>query len=65
MTLNHNLNGLDKIGWRYTLKAIEMANEIQLLEPPHERYGREEQCVRTYTAWGLFCWQRYVARHLP
>jgi hypothetical protein len=62
LTLIHNLNGSDKIGWRrYTLKAVEMAHEIQLFGPPLERHSPEEQCARTYTAWGLFCWQRYAA----
>ncbi len=61
LNIIHNLNGSDKIGWRYTLKAIELADEIQLFGPPPKRYGREMLCVRAYTAWELFCWQRYVA----
>lgn len=64
LTLIYNLNGTDKLGWRFTLKAIEMADEIQLLGLPLEHHTPEMQRVRTYTAWGLFCWQRYVA-HLP
>jgi hypothetical protein len=61
LTLIYNLNGSDKIGWRYTLRAIELAKEIQLLEPPPENHSREMLCVRAYTAWGLFYWQRYDA----
>ena len=61
LTLIYNLNGSDKIGWRFTLKAIEMADEIQLLGPPLEHHNPEMQRARTYTAWGLFCWQKYVA----
>ena len=41
LNIIHNLNGSDKIGWRYTLKAIELADEIQLFGSPPERYGRE------------------------
>jgi hypothetical protein len=58
LTLVYILNGSDRIGWRYTLRAIDMANEIQLLGPPAEHHDREMQCARAYTAWGLFCWQR-------
>jgi hypothetical protein len=58
MNSTYNLNGLDKIGWRGTLKAIDMAYEIGLFGPPLDKYTPEEQCVRTYTAWCLFCWQR-------
>ncbi len=60
LNIIHNLNGSDKIGWRYTLKAVELAGEIQLFESPPERYGREMLGVRAYTAWALFCWQTYV-----
>ncbi|KAK3310454.1 uncharacterized protein B0T15DRAFT_389212 [Chaetomium strumarium] len=63
LTIIYSLNGSDKIGWRYTLKAIDMANEIQLFGPLLERHGPELQCVRTYTAWGLFCWQSLVTYH--
>ena len=60
LNLVYNLNGSDKIGWRYTLRAIEMAEDIQLMGPPLDHHTPEMQCVRAYTAWGLFCWQRYV-----
>ncbi|KAH6650068.1 hypothetical protein F5144DRAFT_555191 [Chaetomium tenue] len=63
LTLIYNLNGTDKLGWRFTLKAIEMADEIQLLDLPLEHHTPEMQCVRTYTAWGLFCWQSLGSYH--
>ncbi|KAK3301063.1 uncharacterized protein B0H64DRAFT_382525 [Chaetomium fimeti] len=63
LTLIYNLNASDKIGWRFTLNAIEMADEIQLLGPPLERHSPEMQCARTYTAWGLFCWQNLGSYH--
>lgn len=59
LTLIYNLNGSDKIGWRYTIRAVEMGYEIQLFDAPLESLGPEMQCVMTYTAWGLFFWQRY------
>ncbi|KAK3899213.1 hypothetical protein C8A05DRAFT_46654 [Staphylotrichum tortipilum] len=63
LNLVYNLNGSDKIGWRYTLRAIEMAHEIQLMRPPQDRHTPEMQCVRAYTAWGLFCWQSLGCYH--
>ncbi|KAL1837226.1 hypothetical protein VTJ49DRAFT_4108 [Mycothermus thermophilus] len=65
MLLNfiQNINGSDKIGWRCTLKAIDMAHEIGLFGPQLDRYTADEQCVRTYTAWALFCWQSLSSYH--
>ncbi|KAK4128133.1 hypothetical protein N657DRAFT_564260 [Parathielavia appendiculata] len=63
LTLAYNLNGSDKIGWRFTQRAIEMADEIQLLGPPLEHHDRDTQCARAYTAWGLFCWQSLSSYH--
>lgn len=37
-----------------------MADEIHLMEGPAGYHGPEMQRARAYTAWGLFCWQRYV-----
>ncbi|KAJ4295913.1 hypothetical protein N0V88_004615 [Collariella sp. IMI 366227] len=60
--LVYNLNGSDRIGWRiFTLRATEMANEMDLLGPPQAQDDPEMQCARTYTAWGLFCWQSLVS----
>ncbi|KAK4101616.1 hypothetical protein N658DRAFT_558748 [Parathielavia hyrcaniae] len=63
LTLAYNLNGSDKIGWRFTQTAIEMADEIQLLGPLLEHHDGEVQCARTYTAWGLFFWQSLSSYH--
>ncbi|KAL2134955.1 hypothetical protein VTI74DRAFT_10276 [Chaetomium olivicolor] len=63
LTIIYNINGSDKIGWRFTLRAIEMANQINLLGPPLAHYGADMQCVRTYTAWALFCWQSLESYH--
>ena len=54
-------NGFDKIGWRYTLRSFEMANEIQLFRKPRNDVGRDLRCVRDFTAWAFFVWQRCVA----
>lgn len=56
-------NGADKIGWRYTLRAIEMASEIQLFRKPREDIGPAVQCVRSFTAWSIFCWQSLICYH--
>ncbi|KAL2178768.1 uncharacterized protein P884DRAFT_284140 [Thermothelomyces heterothallicus CBS 202.75] len=63
LTLVYNLNGSDRIGWRFTLTAIKMAEQIQLLGPPLKHHGPEMQRARTYTAWGLFCWQALGCYH--
>lgn len=54
-------NGSDKIGWRYSLRAIEMAHEINLFAPTPPEMDREMRNVREYTAWVVFMWQRYVS----
>ncbi|KAL2261349.1 hypothetical protein VTK26DRAFT_4346 [Humicola hyalothermophila] len=63
INLIHNLNGSDKIGWRYTKRAIDMGNEIQLWSGPLGSHGPEMQSVRAYTAWGLFGWQCLNSYH--
>ncbi|KAK4155533.1 hypothetical protein C8A00DRAFT_13446 [Chaetomidium leptoderma] len=63
LTLVYNLNGSDKIGWRFTLRALEIADDIQLLGPPLEHHGPEMRIAWTYTAWGLFCWQSLCSYH--
>ncbi|KAH6619763.1 hypothetical protein B0J18DRAFT_451092 [Chaetomium sp. MPI-SDFR-AT-0129] len=57
LTIIYDLNGSDKIGWRYTKKALELAEEINLLGPPLDYHDADTRCVRTYTAWHLFYWQ--------
>jgi len=52
------LNGSDKVGWRYTLRAVEMAYEIDLFQPRPDM-EIQAQCVWDYTAWAVFIWQRY------
>ncbi|KAK0730418.1 hypothetical protein B0H67DRAFT_32036 [Lasiosphaeris hirsuta] len=56
-------NGSDKIGWRYTLRAIEMASEIQLFRKPRGNMSPAVQCVRSFTAWSIFCWQSLMCYH--
>ena len=64
LNMVHDLNGSDKIGWRFTLRALEMAHEIGLFEAPLEHRDAETQHAMAYTAWALFVWQRYVREAL-
>ncbi|EGS18031.1 uncharacterized protein CTHT_0060450 [Thermochaetoides thermophila DSM 1495] len=57
INLIQNINGADKIGWRVTVRALELAREIKLFDEPPEYYGPEMVIVRTYTAWACYCWQ--------
>ncbi|KAK4190465.1 putative nitrogen assimilation transcription factor [Podospora australis] len=63
LTVVYNLNGSDKIGWKYTVRAVEMAHEIQLYGPLREGDGNDLSCVRTYTAWAVFNWQSLSSYH--
>ena len=59
LNILYNMNGTDKIGWRYTIRAVEMANEIQLFRLSDDS-SSDTRCVWDYTAWLLFTWQRCV-----
>lgn len=56
-------NGSDKIGWRYSLRAIEMAHEINLFGPAQPETDREMRNVREFTAWIVFTWQSVNSYH--
>ncbi|KAK3496731.1 uncharacterized protein B0T23DRAFT_63586 [Neurospora hispaniola] len=56
-------NGSDKIGWRYSLRAIEMAHEINLFGPAQPEMDREMRDVREFTAWVVFTWQSVNSYH--
>jgi hypothetical protein len=51
---------MDKIGWAYTMQAVTMAHALQLYNPAAEVKGRKQRAVRNFTAWALYCFQRYV-----
>lgn len=55
-----NLDGLDSIGWQYTVQAIRVADSLGLFESlPHDT-DPDLRISYEFTAWTLFCWQRYA-----
>lgn len=52
------LNALDRIGFRYTIRAVEMAYEIQLFQKAPEHMDADTKRVWGFTAWSLYTWQR-------
>lgn len=52
------LNALDRIGFRYTIRAVEMAYEIQLFQKAPEHMDADMKRVWGFTAWSLYTWQR-------
>ncbi|KAK3383676.1 hypothetical protein B0T24DRAFT_58979 [Lasiosphaeria ovina] len=56
-------NGFDRVGWRYTLRALDMANEIQLFRATRPDIGQDVRSVRDFTAWVFFGWQSVVCHH--
>ncbi|KAK0729242.1 hypothetical protein B0T21DRAFT_291956 [Apiosordaria backusii] len=63
LNIVHNLNGSDRLGWRYTIRAVEMANEIQLFQASPAHLSGDLRCVREFTAWCLFIWQSLGSYH--
>jgi hypothetical protein len=53
-----NMSCMDKLGWAYTLKAVALAYDLNLFNPPLEPTSKEMQGARNFTAWGLFSFQR-------
>ncbi|KAM0558247.1 hypothetical protein ACHAPJ_004935 [Fusarium lateritium] len=53
----YNLMGADSIGWRYTLRSVEIAHSLDLFNPLSKVKSRKSQHVRDFTAWALFSWQ--------
>ncbi|KAK1757423.1 hypothetical protein QBC47DRAFT_155922 [Echria macrotheca] len=62
LALVYACNGADRVGWRFTLRAAEMAYEIQLFQPRPE-FDTQAQCVWDYTAWCLFSWESLCCFH--
>jgi hypothetical protein len=60
LALMYALNGIDRIGFRYTLRAVEMAYEIDLFRRPSEELDADIKTVWEFTGWALFSWQTYV-----
>ncbi len=60
ITLNHNMNCMDRVGWIYTLQAISIAYDLQLFNSAAEVRGTKERRARDFTACALFNYQGYV-----
>ena len=67
MILNHicNMSGADKIGWRYTIQAVQLAHKIELFTPAVDGQSDKLCAARAFTAWALFSWQRQVLKSTP
>ncbi|KAK4673334.1 hypothetical protein QC763_110990 [Podospora pseudopauciseta] len=59
----YNLNGSDRLGWRYTIRAVEMAHEIRLFQAVPSHVSSDIRCAREFTAWCLFTWQSLSSYH--
>ncbi|KAF4944570.1 hypothetical protein FSARC_14641 [Fusarium sarcochroum] len=59
----YNLMGADSIGWRYTIRAVEIAHSLDLFNPLSRVKSRRSQHVRDFTAWSLFTWQSHCSHH--
>lgn len=57
MSNTRNLNGIDQVGWLYTVQAVEMANRMQLFDSLPPSADERLKAAWVFTAWALFCWQ--------
>ena len=53
ITLNHNMNCMDRLSWTYTIQAISIAYDLQLYNPAAEVKSTKERRARDFTA--CFC----------
>ncbi|KAF2008697.1 hypothetical protein BU24DRAFT_429269 [Aaosphaeria arxii CBS 175.79] len=52
----YNMNGADKLGYRYNAQAVAMANELEIFSPS-TGISKREQDARDFTAWFLYAYQ--------
>jgi hypothetical protein len=59
MILNRflNMNGMDRIGHRYLVQALDMARDLKIFEAKWSFESEKKRKVRIITAWSLFSWQ--------
>ncbi|KAI8407739.1 hypothetical protein FOFC_13180 [Fusarium oxysporum] len=57
MSLTCNVNGVDKAGWSYLVRATAMANRLQIFEDLLDTTRRRIRDARALTSWSLFLWQ--------
>ncbi|KXJ88330.1 putative zinc finger protein [Microdochium bolleyi] len=53
----YNLNGADRLGYVYTIRACQMAHEIGLFKRSGLFYKQRLRNARDFTAWNLFLFQ--------
>ncbi|KAG7404268.1 Nitrogen assimilation transcription factor nirA [Fusarium oxysporum f. sp. rapae] len=59
----YNMMGADRIGWTYTLRAVEIAQTLRLFDSSAKVRSRQSQHNRDFTAWALFAWQSHSSYH--
>jgi hypothetical protein len=60
MAITYTVNGVDKVGNSYLMKAVAMAQDMKLFSPSNENMGSKMRVMRTVTAWGIYSQQGYV-----
>ncbi|KAK4162169.1 hypothetical protein QBC43DRAFT_88833 [Cladorrhinum sp. PSN259] len=63
INVTHILNGQDKVGWHSTLRAMDIANELELFRGPSQNINYDLKCMRDLTAWAFFTWQSLISYH--
>jgi hypothetical protein len=56
--------GHDKPGLEYTLKALDIARQMEIFQSPRAEssygssavYDKKLEDGKAFTAWGLYCW---------
>ncbi|KAK0747338.1 hypothetical protein B0T21DRAFT_405976 [Apiosordaria backusii] len=66
LNIVYNLNSMVKLGWQYTLQAIDMAHKMKLFKKPEnwDTLNPRLRASRDFTAWSLFGWQSHCTYHL-
>lgn len=62
MSITYNLYALDKIGTSYCAEAVQLAEKLQLFDPPRDSQitNYRKWAGDSFTAWNLFFWTRFV-----
>lgn len=57
LSLDHNMNGTDRIGWALMLQAVAMAHSMKLFDRLPASIDGMRRIARVHTAWQVYCWQ--------
>ena len=60
LNVTYNSNGTDRIGSTLLQRAVDMAQELDILSNPGRADSSAMICARQFTAWSLYIWQVYV-----